>query len=183
MTKTELRERRERERGRGCGLAMGACGDGSREHISKVCSQLIIGMPPLLHHEEKDEVGSKAGLLSRRRTCTVIDRAGAIYGSRQIAKRTTGTGRTWLSMLCVLRPSVAPLCLCLPSLQSTLHVTLALITKIFEGPLPPAFFLFFSLSLSRGKELRNYSCRDAYREGGYEDYPKVGWSVVKGDRL
>lgn len=162
---------------------MGACGDGSREHISKVCSQLIIGMPPLLHHEEKDEVGSKAGLLSRRRTCTVIDRAGAIYGSRQIAKRTTGTGRTWLSMLCVLQPSVAPLCLCLPSLQSTLHVTLALITKIFEGPLPPAFFLFFSLSLSRGKELRNYSCRDAYREGGYEDYPKVGWSVVKGDRL
>lgn len=50
MTKTELGV--ERERGReGCGLAVGACGDGSREHISKVCSQLIIGMPPLASRE------------------------------------------------------------------------------------------------------------------------------------
>lgn len=137
-------------------------------------------------HHEKDEVGSKAGLLSRRRTCTVIDRAGAIYGSRQIAKR-TGTGRTWLSMLCALRPSVAPLSLslclrlCLSSLQSTLlHVTLALITKIFEGPLSSSFsFLLFFFS--QEEEIRRYSCREAYSEveKGGGQRPKV----VKGGRL
>lgn len=162
---------------------MGACGDGSREHISKVCSQLIIGMPPLLHHEEKDEVGSKAGLLSRRRTCTVIDRAGAIYGSRQIAKRTTGTGRkVVIDALCV-----AALCCASLSLPpvSTINVTRypRADNENIRGPAFPCLLPIFSLSLSRGKELRNYSCRDAYREGGYEDYPKVGWSVVKGDRL
>lgn len=145
-------------------------------------------------HHEKDEVGSKAGLLSRRRTCTVIDRAGAIYGSRQIAKR-TGTGRTWLSMLCALRPSVAPLSLslclrlCLSSLQSTLlHVTLALITKIFEGPylLPFLSFFFFSLKRKRyegirvGKRIARWK-----KEGGnvqkllrVADYRKTIWKII-----
>lgn len=74
--------------------------------------------PPSYH--EKDEVaGFEARLLlSRRRTCTVIDRAGEIYGSRQTAKRTSA-GRTWLSMLCA-RPSVAPLPM---TLVSTRDVT------------------------------------------------------------
>lgn len=85
--------------------------DGSREHISKVCSQLIIGTPPLCHlllrspspspHiSGKDEVPRfEARLLPRTNLHGNRPCAGAIYGGRQIAKR-TGTGRTWLSMLC-----------------------------------------------------------------------------------
>jgi hypothetical protein len=84
--------------------------DGSREHISKVCSQLIIGTPlchllpyppvPLAAHHGKDEVPRfEARLLPRTNLHGNRPCAGAIYGGRQIAKR-TGTGRTWLSMLC-----------------------------------------------------------------------------------
>lgn len=161
---------------------MGACGDGSREHISKVCSQLIIGMPPLLHHEEKDEVGSKAGLLSRRRTC----------GNRpcrcNLREQANCKEDYWhrqdvvIDALCV-----AALCCASLSLPpvSTINVTRypRADNENIRGPTSPCLLPIFFLSLSRGKELRNYSCRDAYREGGYEDYPKVGWSVVKGDRL
>lgn len=91
--------------------------DGSREHISKVCSQLIIGtllprsfpfptplsfyLPPSAHHGKDEGLeGLKLALLlpwtnlHGNRPC-----AGAIYSGRQIAKR-TGAGRTWLSMLC-----------------------------------------------------------------------------------
>lgn len=89
--------------------------DGSREHISKVCSQLIIGTllprlpipdsslflsPPLCTSREGWETRRFEALLlpwtnlHGNRPC-----AGAIYGGRQIAKR-TGAGRTWLSMLC-----------------------------------------------------------------------------------
>lgn len=136
-------------------------------------------------HHEKDEVGSKAGLLSRRRTCTVIDRAGAIYGSRQIAKR-TGTGRTWLSMLCALRPSVAPLSLSLsPSLPlvSTINVTTRYPRADNENirGLLSSSFSFLLFFFSQEEEIRRYSCREAYSEveKGGGQRPKV----VKGGRL
>lgn len=87
--------------------------DGSREHISKVCSQLIIGTPlfpppssftrflsPRLHIMERMRYqGLKLALLPRTNLHGNRPCAGAIYGGRQIAKR-TGAGRTWLSMLC-----------------------------------------------------------------------------------
>jgi len=86
-----------------------ACGYGSREHISKVCSQLIIGAPSfpppgaLLSspaHHWKDEVPRfEATLLPRTNLHGNRPCAGAIYSGRQIAKR-TGAGGTWLSMLC-----------------------------------------------------------------------------------
>lgn len=87
--------------------------DGSREHISKVCSQLIIGtlppppsrlvslsLSPLLHIAGRMRYqGLKLALLPRTNLHGNRPCAGAIYGGRQIAKR-TGAGRTWLSMLC-----------------------------------------------------------------------------------
>lgn len=88
--------------------------DSSREHISKVCSQLIIGTPPPpstpalnslslsppLHIAGRMRYqGLKLALLPRTNLHGNRPCAGAIYGGRQIAKR-TGAGRTWLSMLC-----------------------------------------------------------------------------------
>lgn len=90
--------------------------DGSREHISKVCSQLIIGTPPPPIHPRVTPFprplslplhiagrmryqGLKLALLPRTNLHGNRPCAGAIYGGRQIAKR-TGAGRTWLSMLC-----------------------------------------------------------------------------------
>lgn len=87
--------------------------DGSREHISKVCSQLIIGTllprpplsrllslspPPRIAGRMRYQ-GLKLALLPRTNLHGNRPCAGAIYGGRQIAKR-TGAGRTWLSMLC-----------------------------------------------------------------------------------
>lgn len=61
-----------------------ACGYGSREHISKVCSQLIIGAPPPslpplsypppLHITGRMRYQGLKLRYSRGRTCTVIDR-------------------------------------------------------------------------------------------------------------
>lgn len=60
-----------------------ACGYGSREHISKVCSQLIIGAPPpslppfyppSLHIAGRMRYQGLKLRYSRGRTCTVIDR-------------------------------------------------------------------------------------------------------------
>lgn len=137
------------------------------------------GDTPLSYHEKDEVAGFEARLLlSRRRTCTVIDRAGAIYGSRQTAKRTSA-GRTRLSMLCA-RLSVAPLPMTLVSTRNvTLHIpaTIALITTAATKISPTALVKYEEIR-SKENEGEEVSL-NVELQLRQSDYRKVIWKIIR----